>query len=336
MVSTFGNIDVFDVESGDFSEYNERIEQYFVANKIDEAAQKRGIFITLIGEQAYSLLRSVLAPEKPNTKSYEELSKTLCDHLKPKPLVIAERYKFNDRKQHEGEDLSGFIAAIRKMSVTCDFGDFLEEALRDRLIHGMQNDRIRKRLLIEKDLDFRKAIEISRSLECAEKEIKEMSAGAEIKEEKICQIRRSTAVHQRRKCYRCGDESHLANQCRHRGTICLHCGLKGHLAKACRKKEDVSRANNTRKFKESTNNYMSNESENNNPEIEEEIYHIHALSGKADPYLVKLEVDGKEIKFEIDTGAGITVICEKAYREQFNGKRLEPTKAKIKTYSNEI
>ena len=139
MTNHFGIINSFDLSGGDFTEYNERVEQYFVANKIDDAAQKRAIFITIIGDETYSLLRSLLAPAKPNTKSYEDLANILNDHLKPKPVVIAERYKFYERSQKENETVSEFLAAIRKLSIKCEFQDFLDEALRDKLVCGISD-----------------------------------------------------------------------------------------------------------------------------------------------------------------------------------------------------
>ena len=75
-MAVFGTINSFNIKDGDFDGYNERLNQYFVANKIVDADQKRAIFITVIGDEAYSLLRSLLAPTKPNTKTYDELSKT--------------------------------------------------------------------------------------------------------------------------------------------------------------------------------------------------------------------------------------------------------------------
>ena len=144
-MSLFGNINAFNLQDGDFNEYYERLEQYFVANKIDDAKQKTAISITVIGDEAYSLLRSLLAPTRPNTKSSEELARTLADHLKPKPVVIAERFKFYERAQAESETISDFLAAIRKLSINCEFEEFLEQALRDRLVCGIRDTRIRKR-----------------------------------------------------------------------------------------------------------------------------------------------------------------------------------------------
>jgi len=60
-------------------------------------------FLTTIGSKTYNLLRDLLAPTKPSEVKFTELVKTLRDHYEPKPIVIAERFHFHKREQHEGE-----------------------------------------------------------------------------------------------------------------------------------------------------------------------------------------------------------------------------------------
>ena len=69
-MAVLGTIDQFDIKSGEFEEYLERVEQYFVANDIDDDKKKVAVFITAIGRDTYVVLRSLLAPDKPNTKTY--------------------------------------------------------------------------------------------------------------------------------------------------------------------------------------------------------------------------------------------------------------------------
>ena len=102
------------------------------------------------------------------------------------------------------------MAAIRKLSVTCEFGDFLHEALRDKLVCGISGIRIRKRLLVEKDLTLNKATEVSKSLEGIENEIKEMGSVVTpigIKEENAFQFKRARKFKTR--CYRCNDDNRM-------------------------------------------------------------------------------------------------------------------------------
>ena len=89
-------------------------------------------------------------------------------HLSPTPITIAERYKFYERRQREGEKLSDYIAELRKLTEHCDFGDFLSDALREKFVCGLHRQSIRKRLLAERKLTLQGAIEIAQSLEEAE------------------------------------------------------------------------------------------------------------------------------------------------------------------------
>ena len=62
MAALIGCIESFDIQSENWHEYVERLEQYFVANGIDTEAKKKGTLITVIGGEAYKLLRSLTEP----------------------------------------------------------------------------------------------------------------------------------------------------------------------------------------------------------------------------------------------------------------------------------
>ena len=68
---------------------------------------------------------------------------------------------------------------------------------------------------------------------------------------------------------------------------------------------------------------------------EEEIYHIHRITCKNNPYVTNINVNGKSIKFEIDTGAGVTITSEQTYHQFLQEMMPIATYIKIKTYSNE-
>ena len=80
----FGNMEAFDPErGGDWPMYTERMEQYFVANGIDNDAKKKAVFLTVIGGKAYGLLRNLLSPTKPADADYAILIKTRLWLLTP-------------------------------------------------------------------------------------------------------------------------------------------------------------------------------------------------------------------------------------------------------------
>ena len=165
--------------------------------------------LTVIGSETYSSQRNLLSPTKPSEKSFAQLVEVLKKHLNPKPIIIAERYKFYKRSQQTGESINQYLSELRKMTVYCEFGDFLEEAVRDRFICGMNNAGIRKRLLSEIDLTLEKATTLA------------LSFGASAYESELMK-KESQQVYKvhinKRRCYRCNEDSHLANTCKHKYT----------------------------------------------------------------------------------------------------------------------
>ena len=103
-------------------------------------------------------MRGLIRPEIPNKLSYEELSQAIRNHYVPKPSVIVQRYKFNTSVRGNDESISTFMAELRTLSEHCEFGVSLGEMLRDRLVCGVNEDRIQRRLLAEPVLDLKESI----------------------------------------------------------------------------------------------------------------------------------------------------------------------------------
>ena len=112
-----GNLPEFHQENEFFSSYIERVELFFEANSI--ADEKVTVVLSLVGSKTYSLLRSLVAPAKPNEKSYKDLVAVLMKHFEPTPIVIAERFHFHRRAQAVGESISEYMAELRKLTTHC-------------------------------------------------------------------------------------------------------------------------------------------------------------------------------------------------------------------------
>ena len=67
-----GRIELFDL-SDNWSLYIERLNQFFVVNKIDSDAKWVAVLLTLIGSKPYELLHSLLVPAAPASKKFDEL-----------------------------------------------------------------------------------------------------------------------------------------------------------------------------------------------------------------------------------------------------------------------
>jgi len=84
-------------------------------------------------------------------------------------LGIAESFHFGSRYQKQDESSSDFIVALKKLSIYCNYGKFLNRALRDRVVCRLNNPKIHNKLLNTEDLSFEKACQIAKSMEIAEK-----------------------------------------------------------------------------------------------------------------------------------------------------------------------
>ena len=143
MAAMIGHIGQFDENEEQWASYTERFEYFVLANKIKEDVLVP-TFLSVMGGKTFNLLRSLVQPEKPGDKSYEEIVTILRNHYSPKPLIIAERFRFHKRNQEEGESISQFLAVLKRLAEHCEFGNSLNDTIRDRLVLGMRSEAIQK------------------------------------------------------------------------------------------------------------------------------------------------------------------------------------------------
>ncbi len=335
-MATIGSMDQFVPEKETIECYVERLEQYLLANEIGNAGKKKATLLTVLGSTVYSVLRDLLSPESPSTKTYQELVETLKQHYSPKPLIIAERYRFWKRDQESGESVPTYIVILRKLASTCDFGVFLNDALRDRIVCGIRNDVCRRRLLCEDRLTLKRAVDMAQAMELAEKNSMELSchgnkgSNASVSVNKLFTHKKggdksskpSVSGKQEETCFRCGGK-HSAKTCRYKKFKCHNCLKVGHLAKKCRSAKT-----------ESTHLVGDQEDQ---AELEEfELYGVYATASPgANGYMQTLLVEGKPLKMEIDTGAVVSVASEKFYEGFLQHLSLQPSSRKLKSYSGD-
>ena len=110
----------------DIASYIERIELYFAANYVEKDNEVVTL-LAVIGADAYGILRNLLAPQRPKDKSFDELKEVLIGHYSPKPILIAERFKFHRRNQLESELIAQFVVELKRLALKCEFEAFLKK-----------------------------------------------------------------------------------------------------------------------------------------------------------------------------------------------------------------
>ena len=225
-----GNIEPFDESQGDWDTYAERVKLYFSANTIPNARRVPALLSLIY--KTYSLLRSLTAPADPATKSPNDIITTLKDHFCPAPLVIVERFRFHKHSQGDHEPIKDFVADLKALSSKCEFGDFLDDSLRDKFVCGLHDTTIQRKLLTVERLTFQRAVEIATTMELAMKDSSELhtqSSSSSVHQVKQQSAPSSKMMHD---CYFCGG-NHQRENCPVYGSTCSKCHGKNHWRKQC-------------------------------------------------------------------------------------------------------
>ena len=231
---TIGRMQEFNPANETVTAYLERLQLFVSANSI--ADDKRvPTLLTVVGAEHYSLLRGLVSPQLPKDKSFDELVTLLTKHYDPEPIVIAERFHFYRRNQGSNESVGDYLAQLRRLASRCKFGTFLDEALRDRLVCGLESENVQKVLLTKANLTLDKALEISQGMEAASVKAKELKGNHRVNP--VLSLKGPTpALTPTQPCSRCGRGNHDPSTCRFKNATCHHCGKTGHIAPVCRSK----------------------------------------------------------------------------------------------------
>ncbi|XP_075547601.1 uncharacterized protein LOC142582073 [Dermacentor variabilis] len=248
-MASFGRFEPFtDEGDDDFECYVEHFEHYIRATQVSYDL-KVSTFVTAIGKQAYHTLKNLLASVKPEAKTYDELVRALTGHYSPKPLVIAERFRFNRRSHHKNEPVAMFALELKRLAASCEFGQFPDYALRGRFVADLTNETAQAELLKKSTLTFQAAYDLAKSGELARTETRKVhpkdlsevnlvQQPQQRKPEVTAWTRRAASKNTGRQaestdCFCCGS-THTAATCPFRKYRCRACEKVGHLARVCR------------------------------------------------------------------------------------------------------
>ena len=149
---------------------------YTLATELDKKAEKVQVatLLTIIGEEARDVFSTFTdwADEDSSTKIAPVLQK-FAEYCQPRKNVPFERYRFNKRVQEAGESYDQYKTALRKLAEGCDFDSITpDEILRDRIVFGIRDNKVRERLLRESQLTLKKTDEICRASESTAAQMK--------------------------------------------------------------------------------------------------------------------------------------------------------------------
>lgn len=323
--SSLSVLSSFDHQNQDWKTYKSRLQQWCIANGIDEQSDKAGIkrravLLSALTESTYQLASNLALPDDIATKSYESILGILDEHFIPKRCGFAERYNFYAAMQQNGETHGQWAARLRGLAAHCAFKN-LEESLLDKFVMGMLRGPERERLFAQeiRELTLSKAVELAESVRCA----REGAAAAVVPETsgregvfKIAQQAKGSADRTAgEKCLVCGYKNHKTSECRFSKFKCRICDRKGHLRRMCPR-----------------NKVKHLEQGNDDDEGDDGEFLKNISCPNGEPLYETVCLEGRKFRCEIDSGSPVSVISEKTYKRWFSGVPLSPPAEKLFTY----
>lgn len=338
-MSLTGQVVDFDPKSETFTQYAERLEHFFVANNITRDVRKKAILLSALSPRNYQLLRSLVTPSRPDEKSFDEIVAALQEHHSPKSSEIVERFKFHSRNRQKGETIATYVAELRALAGNCNFGASLNTMLRDRLVCGVNNETMQKRLLAESELTFDSALKITTSMEAA------TQGAQQITNDSLPIFQIGTGD----RCFRCGGTGHKPDICKCKKLTCRKCGKPGHIQKVCKSGgQQFGRptCNNCGKRGHTQRDCWGKQGKPKKPQGVHQLsnptpnspdeYLLNNLTEQGSrPLKVQLIINGREVKMEVDTGAAVSLVSEKTFHQLWPNGRLQPSNIVLRTYSGE-
>ena len=84
--------------------------------------------------------------------------------------IIFERVRFNRRNQLEGESSEQYIYELYRLVDNCEYGNLIDELLRDRLVVGIWDQKLSKKLQLDPDLILEKTKKTIRQKEAVKQQ----------------------------------------------------------------------------------------------------------------------------------------------------------------------
>ena len=173
------------------------------------------------------------SPVDPITKKYEDYCTILSNHFDKKKLEVAERFNFYQRKQGPTETIKEYSAELRDLARHCNFGTFLDSALRDAFVMGIKDERVQRKLLTTDALTFNDAIKTAEASESLENQSQSLRPNRDREEFGLnVNVAQETRGGNGR-CHRCLGWNHAPQYCPFLRETCYKCQQVGHTAAAC-------------------------------------------------------------------------------------------------------
>ena len=315
-----------------WKEWKEAWELYRISSGLhekDDAIQIATIQ-SILGTKARQVLKTLPnIPGDITERTVEGILTALETYCVPRKNTTYERYVFRMTIQ-EDRSFDIFVTDLRRKAEYCDFGAIKDSLIRDQIVVGINDPKLRERLLRETDLTLEKAIKLCRITEQSQNQSKIFispttqtgNIDSVKKEAPPVDTAKSKNEDPRRimKCKFCA-ASHDRGNCPAYGATCHKCKGRNHYARCCFKSKNGTEERRVR--------HVEVEEHENN-ELMEGLY-IEEIQGSTRRNIQSdLLVNDIPVSFKLDTGAECNVISLGLANEL--NAQVQPTSMLLKSF----
>ena len=307
---------------------------YLNATGLDKKPQQQqcSCLLTVAGPEALEIFNTFALSDTDQTKIEVVINK-FEEYCTPKKNVTYERHLFNTRAQGETEGIDAYVTELRKLARNCEFGELHDSLIRDRIVCGIRSNVVRKRLLREKDLNLERAVEICKSSEITDNQLKNIVVDQD--EREVNEVKSDSKKppvkpkggkgkpRQTKKsfnCRRCGEE-HEPKKCPAYGQICHKCKQRNHYAKVCRSKP--------RDSSKQVDEYRLDDDSDTDEFF---IGVLGAKPGSQKNWMQNVVINNLQVNMKLDTGAQCNVLPYSLYCK-LTREKLRKSNTRLVSYT---
>lgn len=337
-----GNVD------GNWRAFKQQFQLYISALGLEGKPEPRkvALLLTIAGPQAIEVYNTFVFQQDGDKEKLDKVIEAFDAYCSPKKNETYERYVFRSRIQQQSEAFDVFLTDLRLKAQSCNFATLKDSMIRDQIVFGVEDKKVRERLLRETDLTLEGAIKICHASELSRMHAKTfgetassktVSDGATVgavskKGKRRTQTERTEG--ETFSCKRCGTQ-HKPRECPAWGKQCSQCKGQNHFAKQCfakRKERKAGKQVNTVE-----DNDTSDESEPGFMGMvtcdEETTKQINVV--EEDKWMAPLQINGTIVTLKLDTGAKANLISMSDIKEMREKPKIHRKTQALKDYNGQ-
>ena len=281
----------------------------------------------------------------------DEIIDTLKAHYGPAPSKRVQRYHFNNRTQGAAESINQYVAELRRLAQHCQFGTQLDDMLCDRVIVGVRDDDLRRKLLAQPDTGLQKIQQIAIAHETAARDASALTVGRDSATAEVHLVNRSSRttphasdhVTPAQPCAGCS-RRHPRSERRFSNARCRVCQKLGHISTVCRAKlrRQGADAAQGRPTETTATAHVVSDCDYSVFTLSGDGVHSQSSAkedlGRSPPIIVPISLNDRNTRMCVDTGADCSCITLSCFDNLWPTKptpTLEPFTKQLNSYTGQ-